>query len=65
MKRFSLTFLTKWWLDKNSRRGAAIKKREIKSETFPRVTTDARAIIGIHSGAALLLPKPTSCQGAK
>ena len=65
MKRFSLTFLTKWWLDKKSKSGAAIKKSEMNSETFPRVTIDAIAMIGIHNGEALFVPKPTSCQGAK
>ena len=65
MKRFSLTFFTKRCPETKSKSGEAIKKSEIKSETFPRVSTEAIAIIGIHSGAALLLPKPTSCHGAK
>jgi hypothetical protein len=65
MKRFSLTFLTRRWLYKKSKSGATIKKSEIKSETFPKVTIEAMAMMGIHNGAALLLPKPTSCQGAK
>ena len=65
MKRFSLTFFAKRCPEMNNRSGEAIKKSEMKSETFPSVITEAMAMIGIQRGAALLLPNPTSCHGAK
>ena len=45
--------------------GAAVKKSEMKIATFPKVMSEPSAMRGIQRGDALLLPNPTSCQGAK